>query len=177
MNLGFAFDSPELSVEIVLDRGGVLCVDPLETGCGDLSEVDFLCGTRSLLDKITTVFAKVKVNDDQPPTWTQCAVDRGQHFLRVIEVMVRVADKGNLDRTGGQHCGVLGVQHACDDSLVSVLLGLLSDVLEKCRPDVYGVDGALRTNLLGEEQREQAGAGADVRHGIAGLQANGATMS
>ena len=46
--LWLAFKSPKLGVEIILDRGGVLRVDLLETGCGDLAEVDFLGGTRSL---------------------------------------------------------------------------------------------------------------------------------
>jgi len=72
----------------------------LETGCGDLSEVDFLCGTRSLFDKIAAVFAKVEVDDNQPSAGAQCAMDRGQHLLWVVEVVVRIAEEGNVNGAG-----------------------------------------------------------------------------
>ena len=99
-------------------------------------------------------------------------MNRGQHLLRVLEVVVRRTDKRHICRTGSQVRRLLSAPNCLHHLFQATLAGLLPDGLEECRRDLHGVDRALRSDFLREHPGEQTRARTDVGHGQPRTQVN-----
>ena len=90
-------------------------------------------------------------------------MDRCQHGLVLLQVVVHVAKECQVDRIGGKSGRVLRSadrHHLC----LSVGLRPPSDMIEKILGDVDRVDLAAMSYLVGDQTREQTGSRADIRN-------------
>ena len=65
--------------------------------------------------------------------------DRGERFLRLLQVVIHVAQKHQVDRFTRQIGRILAAQHGHDLGLPA-LLGFGGDVCQEPRGDIDGVD-------------------------------------
>jgi hypothetical protein len=105
----------------------------------------------------------LEIDHDDLASRAQRPLERGQGLRGKLEVMVGVADEGQVDRVRRQFEGV-GLADDTDDVRDPLHLARPVNVLDEGGRDVHGVDLALWTDLRREQAREEAGAGADVRH-------------
>ena len=122
--------------------------------------------------KRTAVLAEIEVDDNEPPAGSKRLMNRGQHLLRVLEVVVSRTDERHICRTGGQVRRLLGAPNGLHHLFQATLAGLFSNGLEECRRDLHGVDRALRSDFLREHPGEQTRPRADVGHGQPRTQVN-----
>src|SRR5439155_7549413 len=92
---------------------------------------------------------------------TEGLEDRMHGSVRKLEVMIGVADKGEVNGVGGQFGGGRRADHAYD-LLEILLVTRLDDVIDELFRDVHGVDLAFRADERREKTRKQTGAGSDI---------------
>ena len=104
-----------------------------------------------------------EIDDYQPPPRTQGAVDTLQHAGRVLEMVVGVSNKGQIDRLIRQP-GYPGTVDNPLDVIESHLTAGAEDILYKGPGDIHGIDRTGGRDLAGKKAGEQPGACADIRN-------------
>ena len=103
-----------------------------------------------------------ELDQDERAAGANGAVETGERVARVLEVVVDVADEGEIDRVRIELDRARGpLDHA--QLLEPSLALLLAEMLEERGRDLDGVDTARRTDAFCEEEAEESGPGSDIR--------------
>ena len=115
----------------------------------------------------------MEIDDKQGATGAKGGGDGGQGIGGVLEVMIRVADEGDVDGVGGELDGSFGAEDGLDLGQPG-LLGAGLDEVDEGGDDIDGEHAAGAADLGGDQGGEQAGAGADVGDPLSGVELQGA---
>src|SRR5262249_36823548 len=114
----------------------------------------------------------LEIDDNQSATGTQGSVDRSHRLEGIFEMMIGIADEGQIDGFFRQLYRVGLADHA-DHVFEALFLAGLLDIFDELGGNIHGMPLAPGADLFRKKAREQSGAGADVAHGHAGLELSG----
>ena len=110
-----------------------------------------------------------EIEQDELSAGTKGLVDGSHGLLGILEMMVGVADEGQIDGVWRQFTGCRSADYA-SYVFQPRFLGSLLDVLDEFPGDVHSIDPSLGTDLDGKQAGEKARAGTDVGNYHAGLE-------